>query len=131
MPKVVKSDSPTAERSERSHARHTEIDTVRDTVAKFVRVVFMAFGVILALAAFLVAAQDNVSQDNVLVKFILNFAEAIDGPFSRENGIFDFHGANGDTKDAVVNWGLAALVYLVVGRYLQRLVGPQSSGSER
>jgi hypothetical protein len=60
------------------------------------------------------------------VKFVLDVADAIDGPFSRGNGIFDFHGENGDIKDAVVNWGIAALVYLAIGRYLQRLLAPKS-----
>ena len=80
-----------------------------------------------ALGAFLVAARDNVSQDNELVKFVLNFADAIDGPFSRKNGIFEFHGENATTKDAVVNWGIAAIVYLAIGRYLQRLLAPRST----
>ena len=82
--------------------------------------------VVLALGAFLVAAHDNVSQTNVVVKFVLNVADAIDGPFSRDNGIFSFHGTNAATKDAVVNWGIAALVYLAIGRYLQRLLAPRS-----
>lgn len=124
MAKVVKSDEPLPQRAE---ARKAETDQIRDTMAKILRVVFLVFAVVLALGAFLVAAHDNVSQDNSLVKFVLNFADTIDGPFSRHNGIFDFHGKNGDTKDAVVNWGIAAIVYLAIGRYLQRLLAPKST----
>ena len=61
------------------------------------------------------------------MKFVLNFADAFDGPFSRKNGIFEFHGENATTKDAVVNWGIAAIVYLAIGRYLQRLLAPRST----
>ncbi len=122
MAKVVKSDEPLPERSQ---ARKAETDHLRETMAKIIRVIFLVFAVVLALGAFLVAAQDNVSQDNPLVKFILNFADAIDGPFSRENGIFAFHGENAEVKNAVVNWGIAAIVYLAIGRYLQRLLAPK------
>lgn len=122
MAKVVKSDQPFPERAK---ARQAEKDQVRETMAKILRVVFLVFSVVLALGAFLVAARDNVSQNNELVKFVLNFADAIDGPFSRRNGIFEFHGENAATKDAVVNWGIAAIVYLAIGRYLQRLLAPR------
>lgn len=124
MAKVVKSDEPFPERAE---ARQAQKDLIRDTMAKVLRVVFLLFAVALALGAFLVAAHDNVSQDNPLVKLILNLADAIDGPFSRDNGIFKFTGENAATKDAVVNWGIAALVYVVIGRYLQRLLAPKAS----
>ena len=124
MAKVVKSDQPFPERAK---ARRAEKDRLRETMAQILRVVFLLFSVVLALGAFLVAAHDNVSQNNELVKFVLNFADAIDGPFSRKNGIFEFHGENATTKDAVVNWGIAAIVYLAIGRYLQRLLAPRTT----
>jgi len=120
--KVVKSDEPFPERSE---ARKIQNDQVRDTMSKILRVIFLFFALALALGAFLVAAHENVSQDNAVVKAVLNVADAIDGPFGRNNGIFSFHGGNADTKNAVVNWGIAALVYLGIGRYLQRLLAPK------
>jgi hypothetical protein len=95
-------------------------------MAKILRVIFLFFAVVLALGAFLIAARDTVSQSNEIVKFVKHFADVIDGPFSRKNGIFEFHGQNGETKDAVVNWGIAAIVYLAIGRYLQRLLAPRS-----
>jgi hypothetical protein len=122
--KVVKSDEPFPDRAQ---ARRAEKDQIRETIAKVLRIVFLVCSVVLALGAFLVAARDNVSQDNALVKFVLDVADAIDGPFSRSNGIFEFHGQNAETKDAVVNWGIAAIVYLAIGRYLQRLLAPRSA----
>ena len=124
----MKSDEPLPERSA---ARQAEKDQIRETMSKVLRVVFLFFAVVLALGAFLVAAQDNVSPDNPVVKFVMNVADAIDGPFSRTNGIFAFHGKNADVKDAVVNWGIAAIVYLAIGRYLQRLLEPRRGASKR
>jgi hypothetical protein len=117
--KVVKSDEPFPERAE---SKRIQNEQIRDTMSKVLRVVFLFFALVLALGAFLIAAHDNVSQTNGLVKAVLNVADAIDGPFSRDNGIFSFHGENAATKDAVVNWGIAALVYLAIGRYLQRVL---------
>jgi hypothetical protein len=96
-------------------------------MAKVVRVVFRVFSLVLALGAFFVAAGDVVGPDNPVVKFVLNFADAIDGPFSRENRIFSFHGQNAETKSVVVNWGIAAIVYLAIGQYAQRLLAPKTS----
>ena len=121
---MVTSDVPLPERASE---REAEKNRIRETMAKVIRVVFLLFAVVLALGAFLVAAHDNVSQTNVLVKLVLHVADAIDGPFSRDNGIFAFHGRNAVVKDAVVNWGIAAIVYLAIGRYLQRLLEPRSS----
>jgi ABC-type glucose/galactose transport system permease subunit len=120
----VKSDQPFPDRAK---TRRAEKDQIRETMARILRLVFLVCSVVLALGAFLVAARDNVSSDNALVKFVLDFADAIDGPFSRRGGIFEFHGQNAATKDAVVNWGIAAIVYLAIGRYLQRLLAPRST----
>jgi len=121
--KVVKSDEPFPEHAKAKQIRN---DQIREVMAKVLRVVFLLFSVVLALGAFLIAARDNVSQSNELVKFVKALADAIDGPFSRDDGIFKFTGENAETKDAVVNWGIAALVYLAIGRYVQRLLGPRS-----
>ena len=51
-------------------------------------------------------------------------ADLVDGPLNRENGIFTFEGKNAETKSALVNWGIAAIVYLVVGKILDRVIRP-------
>ena len=51
-----------------------------------------------------------------MVKLITDVADAISGPFSRDNGIFDFTGKNAESKNALLNWGIAAIVYLLIGR---------------
>ena len=57
--------------------------------------------------------------------FVLDVADVVDlDVFSRDNGIFTFDGADAATKNALVNWGLGAVAYLVVGRILERIVRP-------
>ena len=58
------------------------------------------------------------------VSFVQTFRSQFDGPLSRDHGIVTFSGAKAVTKEALVNWGLAALVYLLVGRVLDRLIRP-------
>ena len=55
---------------------------------------------------------------------VTQFDDFVDGPFGRDTGIFQFHGKNEAAKEALVNWGIAALVYLLVGRVLARVVRP-------
>jgi hypothetical protein len=100
---------------------------LRDTVARAVKLVFVVLAAILALGALLVVLQKNVSADNPIVKFVLDVADHIDGPLGRKDGIFVFHGKNGAKWDAVVNWGLAAVVYLVIGNVLHRVIAPSST----
>ncbi|HET8559363.1 MAG TPA: hypothetical protein VFL69_02485 [Marmoricola sp.] len=123
-------DEPFPDRK-KEHA--AQLAAVRARLAMAIRVVFLVFAVVLALGALLVAFRDNVSETNGLVKFIKDFADAIDGPFSRDNGVFHFQGKGADaaasavTKNALVNWGLAAVIYLVIGRVLGRLVAGRSA----
>lgn len=77
----------------------------------------------LAVGALLVALDAN--QDNALVSFVLDVADVLDlGVFDPDNGVFTFEGADADTKNALANWGLAAIAYLVVGRIVDRVVRP-------
>lgn len=77
----------------------------------------------LAIGALLVALDANPS--NSLVSFVKDGADLVDlGAFDRRDGIFKFDGSNADVKNALVNWGLGAIVWLVVGRILDRLVRP-------
>ncbi len=100
---------------------------VRSTIARVVRIVFAVLAAILALGAVLVVLRDNVNEQNAIVKFITDVADAVSGPFSRDNGIFDFSGKNATAKNALVNWGIAAIVYLVIGRVLAGLIAPKST----
>ncbi len=77
----------------------------------------------LAVGALLVALDAN--QSNSLVKFVLDTADKLDlGVFSRKNGIKEFTGDNAATKNALFNWGLGAVAWLVIGRILDRVIRP-------
>ena len=95
---------------------------IRQRIATIIKLIFGVCAVMLALGALLVVFGKNVSADNPVVKFIWDFADAVDGPFGRDNGIFDFDGKNGVKLNALVNWGMAAVIYLIVGNVLRKLL---------
>jgi hypothetical protein len=119
--KVRAADEPFPDRREQ-HER--EIAQLRMTMAAVVKLVFTLVAVILALAAVLIAISRYVSTDNALVRLVLNLAGVFDGPFSKDDGVFAFTGKNAEKLDAVTNWGLAAIVYMVIGNVLRRLLRP-------
>lgn len=106
----------------RRDKRQADLMALRMRLATIVKVVFGVFAVILALGALLVVFGRSVSAENPVVKFIWDFADAIDGPFGRTDGIFNFDGDNGPKLNALVNWGIAAIVYLIIGNVLRRLL---------
>lgn len=107
-----------AERKKRGNAAG-----VRVRLAQLIWLAAVVCALFLAVGALLIALDAN--QDNVLVAFVLDVADVVDlGVFSRENGVFTFEGADAATKNALANWGLGAVAYLVVGRVLERLVRP-------
>ena len=58
--------------------------------------------------------------------FVLDGADAVDlGVFSHgRRHSRRSTGANADTKNALFNWGIGAIVWLVVGRILERIIRP-------
>jgi hypothetical protein len=103
------------------------VTVARARVAAGIWMAAVLAAVVLALGALLIALDANM--DNTLVKAVLDVDRAIDGPFWK---VFDFYqetkngtrGAPDDVKNHLVNWGLAAAGYLVVGRVLDRLIRP-------
>ncbi|HYH34961.1 MAG TPA: hypothetical protein VD814_07410 [Nocardioides sp.] len=99
------------------------VSKVRVWLAQLVWLVFVACALLLAVGALLVALDANAR--NALVELVLDGADAVDlGIFSRRNGIKEFRGDGADVKNALLNWGLGAVAYLVVGRILDRLIRP-------
>ena len=98
-------------------------NAVRSKIASVIWLVAVVCALFLAVGALLIAL--NANPDNSIVTFILDGAGVLDGPFSRENGPFnEFDGKNADTKGALVNWGIAAVVYLIIGKVLDRIIRP-------
>jgi hypothetical protein len=77
----------------------------------------------LLLGAVLVVLEANTR--NALVEAVLRAADWADlGVFSRNAGVKQFTGDGAVVKNAVVNWGLGAVAWLVVGRVARRLLTP-------
>jgi len=97
-------------------------NAVRSKVASVIWLVAVVCALLLATGALLIAL--NANPDNSIVKFVLDGADLLDGPFSLDNGVFTFDAKDAETKSALVNWGIAAVAYLVVGKVLDRIIRP-------
>ncbi len=95
---------------------------IRSRIAHLIATVATVGAAFLVLGALLVALKAN--PDNSIREFVVGVADRIDGPFSRENGLFTFDGDNAVVKNVLVNWGIAAGVYFAIGKLLQRIIGP-------
>lgn len=96
---------------------------IRVRVAQLLWLVCALAALLLAVGALLIALDAN--QQNDLVDVVLRGADFVDlGVFSRADGIKQFRGQGADVKNALFNWGLGAIAWLVVGRVLDRIVRP-------
>ena len=77
----------------------------------------------LLLGALLVVLEANTR--NALVEAVLRAADWADlGVFSRTAGVKQFTGDGAVVKNAITNWGLGAVAWLVVGRLARRILTP-------
>ncbi len=103
--------------------RRSTVDRGRKLVARVVWIICVLAALLLAVGALLIAVDAN--RDNSLVQLVLDGAATADlDIFSRNNGIVTFDSGNVETKNALVNWGLGAVAWLVVGRLVERVVRP-------
>ena len=92
-------------------------NAVRSRIASVVWLVAVVCALFLAVGALMVALGMN--QDNAIVAFVLDGANKLDfGTFK------DFTGKSAATKEALTNWGIAAVIYLVIGKVLDRIIRP-------
>jgi len=97
----------------------------RRILAQVVWTLCVLAALVLAVGALLVALKAN--EGNALVKAVMHVAGVVDlGVFDRVNGIKQFGGSDAATKDALFNWGLGALAWLIVGRLIDRVLRPRS-----
>ncbi|MCA1982301.1 hypothetical protein [Nocardioides nematodiphilus] len=102
---------------------------VRRIIAQVIWTLAVVAALFLALGALLVALKAN--QDNALVKLVLNVADAVDlGVFDRDNGIKQFTGNDAAVKNALFNWGIGALAWLLAGRLVERVLRPGSTARD-
>lgn len=103
--------------------RGSTVRTIRTRIAQVVWLLFVVAALFLAVGALCVALDFN--QKNDLVQFAIDGADAVDlGVFSRMDGIKQFTGDGAETKNALFNWGIGAIAWLLVGRILERLIRP-------
>jgi hypothetical protein len=90
---------------------------VRTRLASAVWLLAVVCALFLAVGALLVALRMN--PDNPLVAFVRDGAELLDfGSFK------EFEGKNAEVKEHLVDWGIAAVIYLVAGKVLDRVIRP-------
>jgi hypothetical protein len=87
---------------------------VLGTLARVVRLIVAIVVLILVAGIVLVVLKANPA--NMIVADVHDAARWLAGPF---DGIFSFHNAR---VAVAVNWGLAAVVYAVVGGFIARLL---------
>ena len=104
-------------------SRALAVARARDMVARAIWIVCMLLALVLAIAAFTYALEAN--SDNGLVKLARDLADVFDlGFFDLDNPVKAFDDPNGAVKTALFNYGLGAVVYLVLGRILERIIRP-------
>jgi len=125
----AKADSKAQKQADRKASKKSSpkgagiVAQVRSRIAQLVWLVFVLCALLLAVGALVVALDAN--NQNSLVRFVLDGANTVElGIFSRKNGIKEFGGNGADVKNALLNWGLGAVAYLVVGRILDRVIRP-------
>ena len=96
---------------------------IRARVAQVVWLLAALAALVLAVGALLIALDAN--RSNAAVDLVLRSADFLDlDVFSRKDGIKQFRGDGAQVKNALFNWGLGAIAYLVVGRILDRIIKP-------
>ena len=101
---------------------------LRSTLASAIWLVAVVAALVLAVGALLVALRFNL--DNAAVKAVTDLASNLDfgvlKDFDVKKGASKSEIQDARVKSVLVNWGIAALVYLVVGKVLDRIIRPRS-----
>lgn len=103
-----------------------DVKKARLVLARVLWLVCAVFALILALAVLLIAVDANTK--NELVRWIIARSDDVDlGFFDLQNPIKDWDeskAAPEDVKSALFNYGIAAIVWLGLGKLLDRVVRP-------
>lgn len=90
---------------------------LRNLLASVIWLVAVLAAALLALGA-LFTALDQTNQSNEIVRWVLERGHDLVGPFK---DLFRLETAK---NTLLVNWGIAALVYLIAGKILERFIRP-------
>jgi hypothetical protein len=104
-----------------------DADKVRIIVSRVVWLIFVACAFSLAVAALLYSFDAN--KDNNLVNIFYTIADKVDLGFFdiHDNPIKEFTDGSdlaNTRKTALFNYGIGAILYLIVGRVLEKLIHP-------
>ncbi|WP_245750046.1 hypothetical protein [Nocardioides terrae] len=114
----------------RTRRRGRAVRRFRSGLAQVVWVLCSLAALVLALGALFIAFDANTG--NALVTFVLDLADRLDlGVFDRNDGIKQWTSENAQTKNALFNWGIGALVWLIGGRVLERVIRPSEPDPTR
>jgi hypothetical protein len=99
---------------------------IRNAVATAVWLIAVVCAVLLAIGALFVVLDFN--RDNALVKFFIDAADNVNILGTLKEFTPDGKGEaakhSAEVKNVLVNWGICAVVYLVVGKILERVIRP-------
>jgi hypothetical protein len=93
------------------------VKRVRNWIASLIWLAAVIAAAVLALGA-LFTALDQTNQSNEIVRWVLERGHDLVGPFK---DLFRLETAK---NTLLVNWGIAALVYLIAGKLIERFVRP-------
>ncbi len=92
------------------------VSKVREILATAIFTVAVLAALVLALGAILIALKAN--EQNQIVASIIDIGRRVVGPFD------DIFRMDTRIKQVLVNWGIGAVVYLIVGRIAERIIRP-------
>jgi hypothetical protein len=94
--------------------RHAGAAVARASIARAVMLIAGAVALVLVLGILLVVLEAN--RSNELVQFVRDAAAILAGPF---DGLFTL---DSNKAEKAVNWGIAAVVWLALGRLIARFL---------
>jgi hypothetical protein len=115
--KPIAKEPATAKGKAAMSAVGSGVTRFRNLLASLIWLVAVIAAAVLALGA-LFTALDQANQSNEIVRFVLERGHELVGPFK---DLFRLETAK---NTLLVNWGIAALVYLIAGKILERFIRP-------
>ena len=94
--------------------RHAGAAIARASIARAVMLLTSAIALVLVAGILLVVLEAN--RSNELVQFVRDAASLLAGPF---DGLFTL---DSNKAEKAVNWGIAAVVWVAIGRLVARLL---------
>jgi hypothetical protein len=119
---MSETENPKTPASPAKSRRSFSLDSLRSKVASAVWLVAVLAALVLAVSALCVALKMNA--DNDIIKTIHDLAHMLDfGVFKKFPGS-DVPESSAAIRFALVNEGIAAVIWLVVGKILDKLIRP-------